>query len=312
MISSSENPKVSILIPTYNRENYIGPCIESAQNQTYDNIEIIIVDNKSSDKTKEICTKYAAADPRILFFQNSENIGPVRNWKKCAENASGVYCKILFSDDLLMPDCISTMVSAFNSAEISLVYSSVECGLEESKTTKIYDLGEDIKLSPKDFTKKIIEGSAPVSPGAILLRTTDLRKNLHLDFPTYCAQKYTHNGAGPDVMVSLLTAIDYPFVQHISKSLTFFRIHNQSFTVENKNDTVTSGYQSAISYFLYQKMHSLWVTYITKKYAEILIRDRKLHPIRSHIKKFNGKGDFFEHASFSVCFLKILTKRIFK
>ena len=82
-----KSPKVSILIPVFNRKSYISDCIQSALDQTISSIEIIIVDNASNDGTWEICQEYANRDQRIRIFRNDTNIGPVRNWKKCLDPA---------------------------------------------------------------------------------------------------------------------------------------------------------------------------------------------------------------------------------
>jgi len=90
---------VSILIPVYNREKLVKRAIESAINQTYENIEVIAVDNKSTDRTYEVLKGHAEKYPDVKVYQNKENLGPVRNWKKCLEYSSGEFIKILFSDD---------------------------------------------------------------------------------------------------------------------------------------------------------------------------------------------------------------------
>ena len=77
------NPLVSIVIPVYNRELYIEDAIRSAISQTYQNIEIIIVDNCSTDSTWDILNEWEKKDNRIKIFQNDSNIGPVLNWNEC-------------------------------------------------------------------------------------------------------------------------------------------------------------------------------------------------------------------------------------
>ncbi len=94
-------PLVSICIPTFNRENFIWRAIESAIHQTYKNIEIVVVDNASTDNTREVVLKYAARDKRIKFFENATNIGSGNNYLKCAEYATGEYTQALGSDDWL-------------------------------------------------------------------------------------------------------------------------------------------------------------------------------------------------------------------
>ncbi|MDP2704174.1 MAG: glycosyltransferase family 2 protein [bacterium] len=94
-------PLVSICIPTFNRENFIWRAIESAIHQTYKNIEIVVVDNASTDNTREVVLKYAARDKRIKYFENATNIGSGNNYLKCAEYATGEYTQALGSDDWL-------------------------------------------------------------------------------------------------------------------------------------------------------------------------------------------------------------------
>ena len=65
---------VSVIMPTYNVEKYVGEAIESILNQTYENFEFIIVDDCSTDSTYEICKKYANQDSRIKLYKNSENL----------------------------------------------------------------------------------------------------------------------------------------------------------------------------------------------------------------------------------------------
>ena len=75
-------PKISVIIPTYNREDFIADCIESAINQDYPNLEIIVVDNNSIDRTFEIANAYSYVYKNIKVFKNNENLGPVKNWFK--------------------------------------------------------------------------------------------------------------------------------------------------------------------------------------------------------------------------------------
>ena len=73
-------PLVSVLIPVYNREILVRKTIESAVNQTYDNIEIIVIDNQSTDGTFEVIQEYAERYDNVWCFQNDVNMGPVLNW----------------------------------------------------------------------------------------------------------------------------------------------------------------------------------------------------------------------------------------
>ena len=94
--------KVSIIIPVYNSENYIDRCIKSAVNQTYSNIEIIVVDDGSIDKSGEICDKYASKDYRIKVI-HKENSGVSNSRNIGISKANGEYIFFMDSDDYI--DC---------------------------------------------------------------------------------------------------------------------------------------------------------------------------------------------------------------
>ena len=172
-----EKELVSILIPVYNRVNLVGETIDSALCQTYKNIEIIIVDNCSTDGTWELLQNYALKDKRISIFKNEKNIGPVRNWKCCIDKAKGKYAKILFSDDLISNNCIEVMVTEFDQ-ETAFVLSSIimfdKIFQKDISKFKIKD-----QFSTNEYLKDILLNNNygfPVSPACALFRVYDLKK----------------------------------------------------------------------------------------------------------------------------------------
>ena len=75
-----ENSKISVIIPVYKVEEYLPRCLDSVINQTYKNLEIILVDDGSPDKSGEICDKYAALDERIkVIHKSNEGVAKARN-----------------------------------------------------------------------------------------------------------------------------------------------------------------------------------------------------------------------------------------
>lgn len=102
---------MSICIPTYNRAEYVGETIQSVLNQTFQDYEMIVIDNGSDDDTEEVVNSFK--DPRIHFFRNHWNVGPNRNINRCIAESSGAYIKILHSDDVLATtDALQKMVEA--------------------------------------------------------------------------------------------------------------------------------------------------------------------------------------------------------
>lgn len=97
--------KISVIIPTYNRESYVCRAIESVVAQDYDNVEIIIADNASTDNTEEIVYNYlqrCSNRKEIRYYKNKINIGPIANFNKAMmEYSSGEYILIVSDDDYL-------------------------------------------------------------------------------------------------------------------------------------------------------------------------------------------------------------------
>ena len=107
------NPLVSILIPTYNRADYLGSAIDSGLAQTYENIEIIVHDDASTDGTPALLAQYR--DPRLRIIRTEDNHGMLGGWNYIVTKAKGEYLKFLASDDLLEPSCVAELVASAQS-----------------------------------------------------------------------------------------------------------------------------------------------------------------------------------------------------
>jgi len=115
-------PRVSIAIPVYNGAKTIRESIASALAQTYEGIEIVIVDNASTDDTVAIVNSFD--DPRIRLHQNSTNIGFHRNHSRSFELSRCEFVKPLHADDRLMPNCVERMLDVFDAHErVALVFA---------------------------------------------------------------------------------------------------------------------------------------------------------------------------------------------
>jgi glycosyltransferase involved in cell wall biosynthesis len=295
------SPKVSILIPVFNRKEYIAECIQSAIDQNFTDFEIVVVDNASTDGTWEICQQIAKVDQRVRIFRNESNIGPVRNWKRCVDEAKGSLSKILFSDDTLEPDCLIKMVPKLEDPSIALVFCAARIGKLKNESTIAYSYDESFGLSSDHFIKLVLSGKAPVSPGAVLIRTSDLSKNLHTSLATSTARNFEGNGAGPDVMILLLTSRNYPNVAHVEAPLVFFRIHSGSFTILNINNEIIKGYHSAISFFLFKyRDRTDWLKYSAKSWLQVMRYSKRWRNPSAHLIEFEGSGKLNE-----ILFLKL-------
>ena len=96
-----ERPLVSVLMTSYNRENYIGEAIQSVIDSTYQNWELIICDDGSTDNTLAIAQGFAKQDDRIKIFINEKTLGDYPNRNRAASHAQGKYIRYLDSDDYI-------------------------------------------------------------------------------------------------------------------------------------------------------------------------------------------------------------------
>ncbi len=101
---------VSVCIPAYNNEKDIRATVDSILGQTYSNIELVITDDASTDRTVEIIKSFS--DPRIKLFQNEKNLGMSGNWNHCIECAGGKYIKLVCADDILRAGSIEAELKA--------------------------------------------------------------------------------------------------------------------------------------------------------------------------------------------------------
>ena len=134
-------PLVSICVPTYNGARYLRECLDSAVGQTFRAIEIVIVDDSSSDETPAIAEDYARTDDRVRLIRNPRRLGLVGNWNRSVELARGTWVKLLFQDDLLDPACIERMVAAAHPAGPPIVACWRRIVFEdmEEQATRRYD-----------------------------------------------------------------------------------------------------------------------------------------------------------------------------
>jgi len=104
-------PRVTVGIPTFNRERLLGRTVQSVLSQDYSNIEIVISDNASTDATGAVCLCLATEHPNIVYFRQLENIGATRNFTAVLERASGHFFMWLGDDDYIDSNYVSTAVA---------------------------------------------------------------------------------------------------------------------------------------------------------------------------------------------------------
>lgn len=148
------DPVLSICIPSYHQERFIGKAIESALKVNVPQKEILVLDDASEDKTAEIATEFM---PQVRVVVSEKNIGMVENWNRCMSEAKGEYVLLLCGDDEVDPD--------FVPRAMQVLETNPEVGLVSGKTIFIDELGRpEAQSTPLPWSRSFI------APGEQILR----------------------------------------------------------------------------------------------------------------------------------------------
>ena len=148
--------KVSIVIPCYNVDKYIEECLNSVLNQTYSNLEVVVIDDGSNDGTRRILEEYQNRYRNIkLLIQKNKGSGSARN--AGVRVCSGDYLLFVDADDYIQNDTIETLVNAVSGKEIEIAYYGIKCFLDDGKEAKMFE------YTPLNDFYRIISGKEYVT-----------------------------------------------------------------------------------------------------------------------------------------------------
>ncbi len=264
-----ESPLVSVIIPTFNAEKYISDTIQSVQNQTYQNWEIILVDDCSTDTTPKIITTFLT-DKRIQFYPLEINSGTGIARNTALAKAKGKYIAFLDADDLWKPEKLQKQIAFMQANDLPFTFSFYECIDEDGDAlgrrveaprnlsywqlffcnyvgnlTGIYDVGYFGKISISSIRKrqdwmlwlsilKKIKSAKPVPESLAFYR---LRSNSLSTSKTelirynFAVYKQFH---GFNVLVSVFCMLGFLFTQLFVKPSYIKRIYDSPHSGLNK------------------------------------------------------------------------------
>lgn len=235
-----KEPLVSVCIPAYNSAAYIKDTMESILNQTYQNIELIVVDDNSKDDTYEMAK--SIKDERIKVYKNEKNLGMVGNWNHCLELASGEFLKLICSDDMIDQNALEKEAKAMaEHPTVNLVESDTRLVDIYGKKTGAYKryhksgLVDGKKVAKKALIYKNFFG-APVNN---LMRKTAFEQVGGFD------ETFTYI-LDFDLWVSIACTGDIYIIHELLNS---FRIRNDSNTgdlINNKQDVYVNEHQALV------------------------------------------------------------------
>lgn len=215
----SNNPLVSIIIPTYNRADLIGETLDSIIAQTYKNWECIVVDDGSSDSTEEVLNFYTTKDSRISYHKRPESLpksgNSCRNYGY--EISTGKYVTFFDSDDVMLPCFLSSRIDLFNE-NIDIVfatYTTVDENLKflKQNTFKVEDV----------LIKEYLFWNFPILTHSALIRKEYLKDKNLFDFKI-------KRGQETDFYLNILPGLEKHQYLFVDKPSFLYRLHENSIT----------------------------------------------------------------------------------
>jgi glycosyltransferase involved in cell wall biosynthesis len=173
------NPRVSIGLPVFNGENYLGAALNRLVIQDYEDFELIISDNASSDGTAAICQEFASKDPRIRYYRNETNIGASGNYNRVFNLARGEVFKWASHDDECHPSLVRRCLEALDEAPASTAFVFTKAEIIDESGNVMYLSPDDISSqSPRAVTRlaKVLWSSCYGNSLWGLIRSDALRR----------------------------------------------------------------------------------------------------------------------------------------
>ncbi len=270
-----EQPLISIIIPVYNVEKYLNRCVESAVKQTYANLEIILIDDGSKDKSKEMCDTWMEIDSRIkVIHKENGGLSDARNNGLVA--TTGEYICFLDSDDWISLDMIEKMYNALkdSKAEISVCrYVGVFLNGEKSYYDKRY---QNEVFDQKSVIKKLLEGKQISNHACFkLFKSSILEQNLFPKGKSY-----------EDIYVMTDLFLKCNKVAYIDEDLYFYYQNDAGITKNTtykncyyRHDAVINSYEKILNAYpdLYPEVNlSKWYNDVNILYEVEKIKDDKI------------------------------------
>ena len=227
-------PVVSIIVPVYNVKSYVGECVESLCRQTYTNLEILLVDDGSTDGSGEVCDEYAGRDERIrVIHQANRGLSGARNMG--LDDARGEYIAFVDSDDLVSTNYVETLYELLMKDEADIA----ACAYVKGTTEQLTDTRE--KVLSLDNVKEICMPSVKLLKqwhGKYKQQETVAWNKL------YCREvwngrkkiRFPESRNHEDVLISHLVVQGAKTIVLTTEILYFYRIRKGSITLQTEYD----------------------------------------------------------------------------
>jgi glycosyltransferase involved in cell wall biosynthesis len=167
---SNKDPEVSVIIPTYNRSDLLSRAIRSVLNQTYRNFELIIVDDGSTDNTKQIVGEYQKKDKRIIYIWEKNSGGPAKPKNTGIQNSKGKYIAFLDDDDEWLSKKLEKQIKLFKISDKNLGFIGCNAIIINELDKKICDCHKVMNKKNKRAFNSLLEDNIIHSASSIIVK----------------------------------------------------------------------------------------------------------------------------------------------
>ncbi|MEB3983904.1 glycosyltransferase [Mycobacterium sp. 663a-19] len=192
-------PVVSVVVPVYNCVAFIDATMQSILAQTFNDFELVVSDNASTDGTWEALQRYAV-DPRVRLSRHASNVAAIENFQSVTDLATGDLLKLVCADDLLYPDCLAVQVAALTAHSSAVLAACTMDVVDAAGKTVFRNRGlaglRDEVAGSRAIRRTVLAGTNIFgAPACVMFRRTALvdaggwdgRSPFVLDLATYCA-----------------------------------------------------------------------------------------------------------------------------
>ncbi len=255
-----QKPLASICVITYNSAKTIEETLNSAYEQTYENLELVISDDHSVDDTIEICNAWIEQHKkrfkRIQIISVENNTGTNKNVNRVFKAANGVWLKLLSGDDLLVPECVEKLINFCEENEKEVCISKVEYFGDEERILQK-------KISYESFYEKYHRLSVKEKYNLLLYHCTlptpsmIISKKL-LERINYLDESYTIYEEWPLLLTILENNVDIPYIDN---KLVLYRCESNSLSSKTFNKSKKGEAYHGASYIVYQDSLRFYKSY---------------------------------------------------
>ena len=230
--SNSKLPKVSVGIPVYNGENYLEIAVNSLLQQSFQDFEVIISDNASTDRTKEICELFQAQDKRIRYHRNASNIGAAGNYKKVFQLANGKFFKWMAHDDKCSANYLEECVKALeDDPSIVMCFPTVSLIDDDGNALPLVEKNTYItpkgRIIPTNLQRNFMSAHPSERYSEVLYGTTECYEFFGLSRRDIIEKTSQHDAFYGSDKVLLCELAMMGKLKEISSAICYFRIHSE-------------------------------------------------------------------------------------